>query len=148
MYDRPLMARISSAAYVTAVLQFLQAFNRADLDACEQLLDPEVEWQAGVPYSGRARVRSMLESLSARFTRPQARPNEFREAGGQVLMVVCFFEGDPAAPPHEQRQAWIVGLSERGLMRRVIAYLSPADAGRAFDALAGAAPPATAGYGR
>jgi hypothetical protein len=136
MYDRGVMAGISSAAYVTAVLHFLQAFNRNDLDACERFLDPKVEWHSAVSYTGRAEVRSMLEALSERFSRPQARPDEFREAGGHVLMIVCFFEGDPeaAAASREQRQSWIVGLSEDGLMRRVIAYPSPADAARAFAA--------------
>jgi ketosteroid isomerase-like protein len=136
MYDRGVMAGLSSAGYVTAVLHFLQAFNRNDLDACEQFLDPQVEWHGAVSYTGRAEVRSMLQSLSERFSRPQARPDEFREAGGQVLMIVCFSEADPEAeaPPPEQRQSWIVGLSEEGLMRRVTAYPSPADAARAFRA--------------
>ena len=55
-------------------------------------------------------------------------------------MIVCLFEGDPEAQPREERQSWIVRLSEEGLMQRVIAYPSPADAGRAFAALAAAAP--------
>lgn len=134
------MARLSSAAYVTAVLRLLQAFNRDDLDACEQLLDPQVEWHSAVAYSGRAEVRSMLHSLRERFTRPQVRPDDFREAGGHVLMIVSFFEGDPEAQSREQRQSWIVAMSEEGLVLRVIVYPSPADAARAFDALAGAAP--------
>lgn len=136
MYDRGVMAGMSSASYVTAVLHFLQAFNRNDLDACERFLDPHVEWHSAASYTGRAEVRSMLQSFSEQFSRPQARPDEFREAGGQVLMVVSFFEGDveAEAPPPEQRQSWIVGLSEDGFMRRVIAYTSPADAARAFEA--------------
>lgn len=134
------MARISSAAYVTAVLHFLQAFNRDDLDACEQFLDPQIAWHSAVAYSGRAEVRSMLHSFRERFTRPQARPEDFREAGGHVLMVVGFSEADAQAQPREQRQSWIVAMSEEGLMRRVIAYPSPADAARAFEALAASAP--------
>ena len=134
------MARISSAAYVTAVLRFLQAFNRDDLDECEQLLDPQVEWHSAVSYSGRAAVRGMLESYTERFKRPQARPEDFREAGGHVLMVICFHEGDPEAPRGEVRESWIADMNEQGLVRRVIAYPSPADAARAFEALA-AGPP-------
>src|SRR3954447_20666621 len=134
------MARISSAAYVTAVLRFLQAFNRDDLDACEQFLDPHVEWHSAVAYTGRAHVRSMLQSLRERFTRPQVRPDDFREAGGHVLMLVSFFEADPEAQRREQRQSWIVAMNEDALVRRVIAYPSPADAARAFEALAVSAP--------
>lgn len=134
------MARISSAAYVTAVLHFLQAFNRDDLDACEQLLDPQVEWHSAVSYRGHHEVRAMLDTFRERFTNAQVRPDDFREAAGHVLMIVCFHEGDPEAPPREQRQSWIADMNDEGLIRRVIAYPSPADAARAFEGLAAAAP--------
>src|SRR3954451_23031842 len=134
------MARISSAAYVTAVLRFLQAYNRDDLDACEQLLDPQIEWHSAATYTGKPDVRGMLESFRERFSNPQARPDDFREAAGHVLMVVCFYEGDPGVKPSEQRQSWIADMSEDGLKRRVTAYPPPADAVRALEALAAAAP--------
>ena len=133
------MARISSAAYVTAVLRFLQAFNADDLDACEQLLHKDIEWHSAVSYCGRDSVRTMLESFHERFTRCQARPDDFKEAGGHVLMVVCFHEADDSAPPRQVRQSWVVAMSDEGLLRRVIAYPSPADAARALEALAAAA---------
>lgn len=138
------MTPISSAAYVTAVLHFLQAFNRGDLDACERALDPNVEWHGAVSHRGRPEVRAMLRGLGERFTKTQARPDDFREAGGHVLMVVCFHEGAAGAPPGEQRQSWIVDLGDDGLICRVLAYPSPADAARAFEGLAAAAPKVTA----
>jgi ketosteroid isomerase-like protein len=134
------MTRPSSAAYVTAVLKLLQAFNRNDLDECERLLDPKVEWHSAVSYNGREAVRAMLESYGEKFSRPQARPDDFRAAGDHVLMIVCFHEGDPEAPSREQRQSWIVDLSEEGQVRRVLSYPSPAEAVRAFEALSGGAP--------
>jgi hypothetical protein len=134
------MARISSAAYVTAVLQFLQALNRDDLDACERSLDPRIEWHSAVSYHGKAEVRAMLESIRERFSRPQIRPDDFRESAGHVLMIVCFHEGDPDALPRQQRQSWIADLNEEGLIRRVLAYPSPAEAARALEALAAAGP--------
>jgi hypothetical protein len=130
------MARISSAGYVTAVLHFLQAYNADDLDACERLLDPQVEWHSAVSYNGRDEVRGMLETLRERFERPHVRPDDFRESGGRVLMVVCFNEGDPAAPRREQRQSWLAELSEQGLIKRVVSYDTPAEAARALEALA------------
>jgi ketosteroid isomerase-like protein len=133
------MTRPSSAAYVTAVLQFLQAFNRNDLDACERFLDPQVEWHSAVTYRGREAIRKMLECYGERFTRPQIRPDDFRAAGDHVLMIVLFHEGDNEAPPREQRQSWIADMTEEGLVRRVIAYPSPADAARAFEALSASA---------
>ena len=133
------MARISSAAYVTAVLNFLQAFNRGDLDACESLLDPQVEWHSAVSHRGRGQVREMLEAFRAKFVDGQARPDDFRASGRQVLMIVCFHEADPGAPTREQRQSWIADIGDDGLIRRVLAYPSPADAARAFEGLADAA---------
>jgi ketosteroid isomerase-like protein len=133
------MARISSAAYVTAVLQFLQAFNRNDLDACERFLDPQIEWHSAVSYNGREAVRAMLESYGERFSRPQIRPDDFRASAEHVLMIVCFHEADSDAQPREQRQSWIVDMNEEGHLRRVLAYPSPAEAARAFEALSAAA---------
>jgi hypothetical protein len=134
------MARISSAAYVTGVLQFLQAYNGDDLDLCESLLDPRVEWHSAVSYRGRAQVRTMLESIRERFAQPRVRPEDFRESAGHVLMIVCFHEADPDAQSRHQRQSWIVDMNEEGLIGRVLAYPSPADAVRALEALAAAAP--------
>src|SRR3954449_13229919 len=134
------MAGMSSASYVTAVLHFLQAFNRDDLDACERFLDPQIEWHSAVTYTGRPEARAMLQSLRERCSRPQARPDDFREAAGHVLMIVCFYESAPDAQPREQRQSWIANRAENGLIRRALAPPPPADAARALEALAAAAP--------
>jgi ketosteroid isomerase-like protein len=134
------MARISSAAYVTAVLHLLQEFNRNDLDACERYLDPQIEWHSACSYYGRDAVRKMLESYGERFSRPQLRPEDFRAVGDHVLMLVSFYEGDRDAQSREQRQSWIVDMNEEGLVRRVLSYPSPAEAARAFEALSAAAP--------
>jgi hypothetical protein len=133
------MARISSAAHVTAVLQFLQAFNRNDLDACERFLDPQIEWHSAASYCGREAVRGMLDSVGERFSRPQIRPDDFRATPEHVLMIVCFHEGDPGAQSREQRQSWIVDMSGEGLIGRVLSYPSPAEAARAFEALSATA---------
>jgi ketosteroid isomerase-like protein len=130
------VARISSAGYVTAVLHLLQAYNAGDLAAYERLLDPEIAWHSAVTYTGRPEVRHMLENHRKRWTYPQARPDDFREAGGHVLMVVCFHEGDEAAPRHELRQTWIADVTQDALIKRVVVYDTPGEAARAFEALA------------
>jgi ketosteroid isomerase-like protein len=132
--------RLSSAAYVTAVLQLLQAFNRDDLDACEAYFDPQIEWHSAVSYSGREAVRAMLESFKERFSHPQIRPDDFRASADHVLMIVCFHEGDENAQPRELRQSWIADMNDEGLIRRVLSYPSPAEAARAFEALSGGPP--------
>ena len=133
-----MVTRISSAGYVTAVLQFLHAFNRGDLDACEQLLDSQIEWHGAASHRGTAEVRGMLEVICDRFSHVQARPEDFRESGGHVLMVISFYEADPEAQPHQLRQSWIADLGDDGLIHRVISYPSPADAARALEGLAAA----------
>jgi hypothetical protein len=134
------MGRISSAAYVTAVLRFLQAYNRGDLDACAGQLDLHVEWVAGddVVHRGRADVREMLKTFRLRWSEPRARPDDFREADGNVLMVVCFYENAAQGlpPSANLRETWLVTLGDTGFIRRVVAYTSPAEGARAFEALA------------
>jgi ketosteroid isomerase-like protein len=130
------MARISSAAYVTAVLNFLQAYNRGDYDACEQCFDPQVQWHSAISHSGRPEVMAMLKSFGERWTKVQVRPDDFREAHGHVLMIVCFHEGDPDSPPRQQRQSWIADINDDGLISRVISYTSPGEAARALETLA------------
>jgi ketosteroid isomerase-like protein len=127
---------MSSAAYVTAVLRFLQAYNAGDLEGCGQSMHPDIEWHTAVNHKGREEVRKYLEALGERYQKPQVRPDDFRETGGHVLMVVTFFDAEPGPEPApDQRQAWIAHLGEDGTMRRVVAYPTPAEAARALDAL-------------
>ena len=128
------MARISSAAYVTAVLNFLQAYNAGDMNACEQLLDPHSVWHSGGIYHGPREIRAMLEVFRKRFSTPRVRPDDFRAAGDHVLMVVCFTDGDPEAPRVAERQSWLCEMTEDGLIASVATYSRPADAARALDA--------------
>lgn len=130
------MPPISSAAYVTAVLRFLQSYNAEDLDGCLKSLDPSIEWHTAILHKGHDAVRAHVESIGARYTKPQVRPEDFRESGGHVLMVVTFFDGEPGPEPApDQRQSWIVHLGEDGLMRRVVTFATPAEAARALEGI-------------
>jgi len=130
------MTGLSSAAYVTAVLQFLQAYNAGDLDTCERYLDEDVEWHSAAVFTGRSEVRQMLEAQLDRFSKPQVRPDDFRVAGGHVLMIVCLTEGDAEAVRADQRQSWLADINDAGQITRVVAYTTPAEAARALEALA------------
>ena len=127
---------MSSATYVTAILRFLQAYNRGDFDKLEGCLDPQIEWHSAAVSKGRADVLAMLRSFGERWTRAQARPDDFRAVEGHVLMIVCFHEGDPDSRAHDERQSWIADVNDAGLIQRVVAYTSPGEAARALDALA------------
>lgn len=128
------MRRISSAAYVTAVLRFLQAYNAGDFEQVEDLLLPDIEWHGAADYRGREQVLEYLEGYHGRWDRSHARPEDFREAGGRVLMVVAF-SGDSTHTQRvlEERQSWICDLTDEGKIRRVITYPTPADAAVAFE---------------
>ena len=128
------MRRISSAAYVTAVLRFLQTYNAGDFDALEELLVPEIEWHGVVDYRGREQVREYLERFHGRWDRSHARPEDFRESGGRVLIVVAF-TGDSTHTQRvlEERQSWICELTDDGRISRVLTYPTPADAALALE---------------
>lgn len=128
------MRRISSAAYVTAVLRFLQTYNAGDFDALEELLDPAVEWHGLVDYHGREQVREYLEGFQGRWDRSHARPEDFREAHGRVMMVIAF----SGASLHTQRtladhQSWICDVNDEGKISRVLTYPTPAAAALALE---------------
>ena len=128
------MRRISSAGYVTAVLRFLQAYNAADFDALEELLVPDVEWDGVVTYRGRTEVREYLEAYHGRWEHSQARPEDFREAEGRVLMIVAF-EGASrhTQRPLAERQSWICEIADEGRIRRIVTYTGPAEAALALE---------------
>ena len=131
------MRSISSAAYVTSVLRFLQAYNAGDFHAVEELLTPDAEWNALTVHSGRADVLAYLEDYRARWTDPHVRPEDFKESDGRVMIVVVF----SGASLHtqrmlEERQSWICELTEEGKIRRVTTYLTAADAADALDRIA------------
>ena len=69
----------------------------------------------------------MLEGFRTRFSTPQARPDDFREASGHVLMVVCFTEGDPEAVRIEERQSWLGDITDECLISRVVVYPQPVE---------------------
>ena len=128
------MRSISSAAYVTAVLRFLQAYNAGDFDALEALCTPEIEWHGLTMHNGRADVREYLEDFHGRWNEPHVRPEDFREAEGRVMIIVVF----SGASTHtqrmlEERQSWICELTEDGKISRVLTYPTPADAAEALE---------------
>ena len=78
----------------------------------------------------------MLDSLRARWATPQVRPDDFREAGGHVLMVLSFHDGDSDARSEELRQSWVADVNDERLINLVRTYDTPAAAARALEALA------------
>jgi ketosteroid isomerase-like protein len=134
----------SSQHFVTVGLRFVEAFNRGDVDACVDLLHPEVEWYASNRYSeseshiGQSDVKLYLESLHNHLDEPRMEPEDGRQIGDHV-MLINRLRGKGTLAGHDvlERYNWVV-LIDGDKFRRVITYPTPADARRALEEAAGA----------
>lgn len=83
---------------VDLVRQAYLAWNRGDLETAFEFLDPEVEVsvppelpEAGT-YRGRAEIRRFVErELLPALEEARAEPEQFFDAGDQVVVFVCYF---------------------------------------------------------
>ena len=79
---------------VEAFKRFIAAFNRRDLEAILEEVDPNVEWRPAsavalggeaTVYRGHAGVPDALRDLYGSFTRLEIEISEYREAGEAVV---------------------------------------------------------------
>lgn len=134
----------SSQHFVTVGLRFVEDFNRGDIDACVELLHPDIEWYASNRYSdaethiGQKDVRLYLNSLYSHLDEPRMEPEDGIQIGDHV-MLINRLRGKGNLAGHEvvERYNW-VALVDGDRFRRVITYPTPAEARRALDAAAGA----------
>jgi uncharacterized protein len=83
-----------ASANIELVRRGYEAFNRGDIDAAFELLDPEIEWVTDerVPfagtYHGRDEVRRLLSDQLEVFGDLTMEPLELFEAGDQVVAFV------------------------------------------------------------
>jgi ketosteroid isomerase-like protein len=75
---------------VEVVRSYLELIQRRDLAAALALLDPEVDYEVGqeLPMRGHAAVRAMWERWDADWEDYELLPEEFIDAGDQVLVTV------------------------------------------------------------
>jgi ketosteroid isomerase-like protein len=79
---------------VELVKQGYEAFNRGDLDAAFELLDPDIEWvtDSRVPfagtYRGHAEVRGLLRDQMEVFGDVTMEPYELFESGDKIVTFV------------------------------------------------------------
>lgn len=79
---------------VELLKQGYEAFNRGDIDAAFELLDPEIEWvtDARVPFAGTYRghdeLRALIRDQQEVFGEVSWEPLEFFDAGDQVVVFV------------------------------------------------------------
>jgi ketosteroid isomerase-like protein len=132
----------SSQHFVTVGLRFVEAFNRGDINACTELLHPEIEWYSNNKYSdtethiGVNDVRLYLESLYNHLDEPRMEPEDGYQIGDHVMLINRLRgKGTLAGHPVVERYNWVT-LVEGDKFRRVITYPTPAEARQALEAAA------------
>jgi ketosteroid isomerase-like protein len=134
----------SSQHFVTVGLRFVEAFNRGDIDACVELLHPDIEWYSSNRYSdaethvGQPDVKLYLESLHDHLDAPRMEPEDGYQIGEHV-MLINRLRGKGTLARHEvvERYNWVALVTE-GKFKRVVTYPTPAEARRALEAAAAA----------
>ncbi|MEA2482078.1 MAG: SnoaL-like domain [Thermoleophilaceae bacterium] len=134
----------SSQHFVTVGLRFVEAFNRGDIDACVELLHPDIEWYSSNRYSdnethvGQQDVRLYLDSLYGHLDEARMEPEDGYQMGEHVMLINRLRgKGTLAGSDVVERYNW-VALTDGAKFRRVIAYPTPAEARRALEAAAAA----------
>jgi ketosteroid isomerase-like protein len=130
----------SSQHFVTVGLRFVEAFNEGDIDACVDLLHPDIEWYASNRYSdaethiGQGDVKLYLESLHGHLDEPRMEPEDGYQIRDHV-MLINRLRGKGTLAGHDvvERYNW-VALVDDGRFKRVITYQTPAEARRALEA--------------
>jgi ketosteroid isomerase-like protein len=113
------------------------AYNRGDIDAMLEELDPEIEWRPSFQvllggeatvYRGHDGVRDFIRDTEEAFTDLEAEQYEVRELGEQAVAIGQFRgRGRESGVRIETAMAWLVEF-RNGKAVRVREYLDPAEA--------------------
>lgn len=138
----------SKEHHVSVGLGFWSNFKNGELDACVELLHPDVEWhptprldEAEV-VRGREDVRQTLAVLHDRFSEEiDVLPEDGRQIGDHVLMVtVLSGRNQFTKQPIKSRECWVVAIRDDKFARIVVYPNAPA-ARLGFEELLRSAPP-------
>jgi ketosteroid isomerase-like protein len=135
----------SSEHHVVVGLGFLSSLKNGDIDACVEMLHPDVEWHPSPRLvvedvvRGRIQVSHQLESMYERFADLDIVPEEGRQIGEHVLLVALLkgrnrFTGQDA----QARVCWVISVRE-DLWWRIVVYANPPSARLGFEELLGVA---------
>ena len=122
---------------VEAIRRATAAYNRGDIDAMLEELDPEIEWHPALQgllggeatvYRGHEGVRNLVRDTGESFTELQASQSEFREIGEQVVAIGHFEgRGRESGVRTETAYNWLVEF-KNGKAVRIREYLDPDEA--------------------
>jgi ketosteroid isomerase-like protein len=141
MASRATPAR-SKEHHVAVGLGFWSAFKNGNVDACAELLHPNVEWYPNPKLiepdavRGRDRVRDVIKALYDRFADGiEVLPEDGRQIGDHVLMVtVVSGRNDFTKQPMKGRECWIVSIRD-DKWARIVAYPNAPAARLGFEEL-------------
>lgn len=124
----------SKEHHVSVGLGFWSSFKTGDLDACVELLHPDVEWHPTPRLDeidairGRDDVRQMLETLHDRFSDElEVLPEDGRQVGDHVLMVTVLSGRNQFTKQQvKARECWVVSIRDDRFARIVVYPNAPA----------------------
>jgi ketosteroid isomerase-like protein len=139
----------SKEHHVAVGLGFLSAFQNGDIDACMELLHPQVEWYPTPKLletevmRGRDRVRHYVEALYERFGAGlEVTPEEGRQVGDHLLMCTLFQGNNTfTQQPIQERGCWVVSVRD-DRWGRIVSYPNAPVARLGFEDLLKTAPAA------
>jgi ketosteroid isomerase-like protein len=122
---------------VEAVRRATDAFNRRDIDAVLEELDPEIEWHPllqvllggeATVYRGHEGALALLGDIEESFTDLQADQSEFRDLGEHAIAIGHFRgRGRESGVTTETPIVWLVEFKS-GKAIRIREYLDPKEA--------------------
>jgi ketosteroid isomerase-like protein len=118
----------------------LDAYNRRNVEAMLELVDPEVEWYAALDvllggeataYVGRDGIRELFENIDDTFSSLHVDVTEIRDLDDRVLATGHLrMRGRQSGAEVSSEVGWVVEFRD-GRVLRVRTFLDPAEA---FDA--------------
>jgi ketosteroid isomerase-like protein len=122
---------------VEAAQRAFDAFNRGDIEAVLQELDPEVEWHSGVlvPFEGEGKIyrghegyRDLWRDLHGAFAEFHLQYSEIRDLGDRIVAIGrAHTRGMKSGVETESPICWVVDM-KNGKASRVLTYLDPKEA--------------------
>ena len=122
---------------VDAFWRFLDAYNRQDIEAMVEGLDPEVEYHPALPmllggeatvYRGHEGVRRLFREIYDAFDEIHAEYSEVRDLGDRVVAVGRIRMRGKGSGAETESPAAVVIDSRDGKAIRVQTYLDPREA--------------------